>query len=97
MRHPQHRLDGLAGAGFRRGAVDVGEIVERDHALDREAAGHDVIGEPLLERLLSGSRAHAARRVDEMRAAAAYLEELGVEPRVASASAESLERIRNAR
>ena len=46
-----------------------------------------VIGEPLLERLLSGSRVHAARRVDEMRAAAAYVEELGVEPRVASATA----------
>ena len=28
-----------------------------------------VIGEPLLERLLTGSQAHAARRVDEMRAA----------------------------
>lgn len=49
-----------------------------------------VLGEPLLERLLSGSRLHAARRVDEMRAAAAYLEELGVEPRVASAAAEWL-------
>ena len=49
-----------------------------------------VIGEPLLERLLSGSRLHATRRVDEMRAAAAYLEELGVEPRVASAAAELL-------
>jgi 3-hydroxyisobutyrate dehydrogenase-like beta-hydroxyacid dehydrogenase len=46
-----------------------------------------VIGEPLLERFLTGSRAHAARRVDEMRAAAAYLEELGVRPRVASAAA----------
>ena len=30
-----------------------------------------------------GSHAHAARRVDEMSAAAAYVEELGVEPRVA--------------
>jgi 3-hydroxyisobutyrate dehydrogenase-like beta-hydroxyacid dehydrogenase len=52
-----------------------------------------VIGEPLLERLLSGSHLHAARRVDEMRAAAAYLEELGVEPRVASAAAEWLLRL----
>ena len=49
-----------------------------------------VIGEPLLDRLLSGSRDHAARRVDEMRAAAAYLEELGVAPRVAKAAAEWL-------
>ena len=49
-----------------------------------------VIGEPLLERLLSGSRLHAVRRVEEMRAAAAYLEDLGVEPRVASAAADLL-------
>jgi len=49
-----------------------------------------VIGEPLLDRFLSGSRAHAARRVEEMRAAAAYLEELGVRPLVASAAAEVL-------
>ena len=49
-----------------------------------------VIGEPLLERLLSGSRLHAVRRVEEMRAAAAYLAELGVQPRVASAAADLL-------
>jgi 3-hydroxyisobutyrate dehydrogenase-like beta-hydroxyacid dehydrogenase len=53
-----------------------------------------VIGEPLLDRLLDGSYAHAARRVDEMRAAAAYLEELGVAPRVASAAADRLEQLR---
>jgi 3-hydroxyisobutyrate dehydrogenase-like beta-hydroxyacid dehydrogenase len=52
-----------------------------------------VIGEELLERLLSGSHAHAARRVDEMRAAAAYLEELGIEPRIAAAAAELLEEL----
>jgi 3-hydroxyisobutyrate dehydrogenase-like beta-hydroxyacid dehydrogenase len=46
-----------------------------------------VIGEPLLERLLTGSRRHAARRVDEMKAAAAYLEELGIEPHVSEAAA----------
>jgi len=49
-----------------------------------------VIGEPLLERLLSGSRLHAVRRAEEMRAAAAYLEDLGVKPRVASAAADLL-------
>jgi len=54
-----------------------------------------VIGEPLLERLLAGSRAHAARRVDEMHAAAAYLEELGVTPRVATAAAEWLAELRD--
>ena len=38
---------------------------------------------------------HAARRVDEMRAAAAYVEELGVEPRIASAAAEWLAQLRD--
>ncbi len=53
-----------------------------------------VLGEPLLERLLTGSHQHAGRRVDEMQAAAAYLEELGVEPRVASAALAWLEQLR---
>ena len=61
-----------------------------------EAAGHAswlegeiaaVIGEPLLERLVEGSRRHAVRRVDEMEAARELLLELGVEPRIAAASA----------
>ncbi|HWO81339.1 NAD(P)-dependent oxidoreductase [Gaiella sp.] len=56
-----------------------------------------VLGEPLLERLLTGSKAHAARRMDEMLAAASYLEELGVEPRVASAAAGWLAQLRDAR
>jgi 3-hydroxyisobutyrate dehydrogenase-like beta-hydroxyacid dehydrogenase len=38
------------------------------------------------ERLLSGSRVHARRRTHEMEAAAAMLEELGVEPRMATAT-----------
>jgi 3-hydroxyisobutyrate dehydrogenase-like beta-hydroxyacid dehydrogenase len=54
-----------------------------------------VLGEPLLERLLTGSKTHAGRRVDEMTAAAAYLEELGVEPRVASAAAGWLAQLRD--
>jgi hypothetical protein len=63
-------------AARRRGADDWlrGEIAE-------------VVGEPLLERLLSGSVEHAERRREEMDAAAAYLRELGVEPRVAEAAA----------
>jgi len=61
-----------------------------------EAAGHAewlrhelaaVLGEPLLERLLEGSRAHAARRTDEMEAATELLRSLGIEPRIAAASA----------
>jgi 3-hydroxyisobutyrate dehydrogenase-like beta-hydroxyacid dehydrogenase len=64
-----------------------------------DAAGHAswlegeiaaVIGEPLLERLVEGSRRHAVRRVDEMEAACKLLLELGVEPRVAGASASVL-------
>ena len=47
----------------------------------------EVIGEPLLDRLLDGSRTHAVRRVEEMEAATALLRELGIEPHVATASA----------
>jgi 3-hydroxyisobutyrate dehydrogenase-like beta-hydroxyacid dehydrogenase len=49
-----------------------------------------VVGEPLLERLVEGSRRHAVRRVDELEAARELLLELGVEPRMAAASAEVL-------
>jgi 3-hydroxyisobutyrate dehydrogenase-like beta-hydroxyacid dehydrogenase len=74
-------LESVAAAR-RRGAEDW---------LRREIA--DVIGEPLLDRLLSGSVAHAERRQDEMEAAAAYLDELGVEPLVAQAAATRLRRL----
>jgi 3-hydroxyisobutyrate dehydrogenase-like beta-hydroxyacid dehydrogenase len=40
----------------------------------------------LVRRLIEGSRTHAGRRVEEMAAAAAMLEELSVVPRVATAS-----------
>lgn len=50
-------------------------------------------GEPLLQRLLEGSRQHAVRRADEMEAACELLEELGVEPRIAKAAAASLEEL----
>jgi 3-hydroxyisobutyrate dehydrogenase-like beta-hydroxyacid dehydrogenase len=52
---------------------------ELEHTLtDADAA--------LLRRLVDGSRRHAARRGEEMAAAVAMLEELGVEPRVAAAA-----------
>jgi 3-hydroxyisobutyrate dehydrogenase-like beta-hydroxyacid dehydrogenase len=54
-----------------------------------------VLGEPLLERLLTGSHLHAARRADEMHAAAAYVEELGLEPRVSRAATAWLEQLRD--
>jgi hypothetical protein len=40
----------------------------------------------LLDRLVSGSRRHATRRVGEMRDARELLAELGVEPRVTAAA-----------
>jgi 3-hydroxyisobutyrate dehydrogenase-like beta-hydroxyacid dehydrogenase len=40
----------------------------------------------MVSRLLDGSRKHAVRRTEEMAAASAMLEELGVEPRVARAA-----------
>ena len=84
-------MKGLAAAAI--------ESLEAAHAAGDEervrAEIASVIGEPLLERLLAGSRAHAARRVEEMTAAAGYLEELGVHPRVARAAQEWLEQLRD--
>ena len=54
-----------------------------------------VIGEPLLDRLVEGSRKHAARRVDEMDAARDLLLELGVDPRITTASAALLSAVGN--
>jgi 3-hydroxyisobutyrate dehydrogenase-like beta-hydroxyacid dehydrogenase len=54
----------------------------------------EVIGRPLLDRLLEGSERHAARRVDEMEAAAELFAELGVEPRIARASAALLSNLK---
>ena len=53
-----------------------------------------VIGRPLLDRLVSGSRMHASARVDEMEAARDLLVELDVEPRIANASAAAARRAR---
>jgi 3-hydroxyisobutyrate dehydrogenase-like beta-hydroxyacid dehydrogenase len=47
----------------------------------------------LLERLLNGSRIHAARRVHEMRAAGEMLGDLGVEPRISDAARGWLEQL----
>ena len=83
--------------GIAAAAIESLEAAKAAGAEDRVHADiAAVIGEPLLERLLSGSQAHAARRVDEMDAAAAYVEELGVSPRVASAAAEWLGQLRDA-
>jgi 3-hydroxyisobutyrate dehydrogenase-like beta-hydroxyacid dehydrogenase len=76
-------MKGLAAA-----ALESIEAASR-HGTDEWIRGEiaQVIGELLLDRLLSGSVRHAERRQDEMHAAAAYLHELGVEPRVAEAAA----------
>lgn len=87
-------MKGLAAAAVEslEAARAAGGEAEARTRADAEA----VIGAQLLERLLWGSRAHAARRVDEMRAAAAYVEELGVPARVATAAADWLEELRDA-
>ena len=76
-------MKGLAASAIE--SLQAAEAAGRADWLEGEIAA--VIGEPLLERLLEGSKTHAARRVDEMAAASALLRELGVEPRIAAASA----------
>ena len=79
-------MKGLAASAVEsmRAAAEAGHA---DWLADEIA---EVIGRPLLDRLLEGSEVHAARRVDEMEAASQLLVELGVEPRIAHASAELL-------
>lgn len=76
-------MKGLAASAIE--SLRAAEAAGHSEWLRAELAG--VIGEPLLERLLEGSRKHAARRVDEMEAARELLLELGIEPRIATASA----------
>jgi len=82
-------MKGLAAAVLE--SVEGAKTRGADGWLRREIAA--VLGEPLLERLLTGTVTHAERRLDEMEAAAAYLEELGVEPLVSRATAARLERL----
>jgi 3-hydroxyisobutyrate dehydrogenase-like beta-hydroxyacid dehydrogenase len=79
-------MKGLAAAVLE--SLQAAEGVGHDEWLREEIAA--VVGEPFLERVLDGSRRHALRRVDEMEAARDLLLELGVEPRIASASASLL-------
>ena len=76
-------MKGLAAAAVE--SLEAAEAAGHREWLETEIA--EVIGRPLLERLVAGSRTHAARRVDEMDAARELLLELGIEPRIASASA----------
>jgi 3-hydroxyisobutyrate dehydrogenase-like beta-hydroxyacid dehydrogenase len=79
-------MKGMAAAAIE--SLEAAKVAGVEDRLHADIAA--VIGEPLLERLLTGSHQHAPRRVDEMQAAAAYLEELGVEPRIALAAAARL-------
>jgi 3-hydroxyisobutyrate dehydrogenase-like beta-hydroxyacid dehydrogenase len=76
-------MKGLAAAAIE--SLEAAETAGHADWLRDEIA--DVIGEPFLDRLLEGSRRHALRRVDEMEAAQALLVELGIEPRIAAATA----------
>jgi 3-hydroxyisobutyrate dehydrogenase-like beta-hydroxyacid dehydrogenase len=80
-------MKGLAAAAVE--SVAAAEAAGHEAWLKQEIAA--VIGEPFLERLLEGSRRHAARRTEEMEAAGDLLSRLGVEPRIASASAALLQ------
>jgi 3-hydroxyisobutyrate dehydrogenase-like beta-hydroxyacid dehydrogenase len=84
-------MKGIAAAAIE--ALEAARAAGVEDRVRGDIAG--VLGEPLLERLLSGSRIHAARRVDEMQAAAAYVSELGIEPRIATAAAEWLAELRD--
>jgi 3-hydroxyisobutyrate dehydrogenase-like beta-hydroxyacid dehydrogenase len=85
-------MKGIAAAAIE--SLEAAEAAGVEERVRADIVG--VLGDQLLERLLGGSRTHAVRRVDEMRAAAAYLEELGVEPRVSAAAVEWLEQLRDA-
>jgi 3-hydroxyisobutyrate dehydrogenase-like beta-hydroxyacid dehydrogenase len=79
-------MKGLAAAVVE--SMQAAEITGHADWLGQEIAG--MIGRSFLERALEGSRKHAVRRVDEMDAARELLLELGVEPRITSASAAQL-------
>ncbi len=82
--------------GIAAAAIESLEAAKAAGVEDRVRADlASVLGEPLLERLLTGSRDHAARRVDEMVAASAYVAELGVSPRIAAAAAAWLAELRD--
>jgi len=84
----------LARSVFAKGlAAAVGESLEAARRLGCEDWLHAELEAALtaaddryLTRLIEGSLTHSRRRAEEMAAAVALLEELGVEPRVAAAS-----------
>ena len=88
LRFQGFEVDSAATGGEALAAVErlvCEDWLRRDIEATLEAADAS-----LLDRLVEGSRVHAVRRVEEMAAAVAMLEELGVEPRVARAAGEWL-------
>ncbi len=79
-------MKGLAAAVVE--SMQAAEVIGHEEWLAQEITR--MIGRSYLERALEGSRTHAVRRVDEMEAARELLLELGVEPRIATASAAQL-------
>jgi 3-hydroxyisobutyrate dehydrogenase-like beta-hydroxyacid dehydrogenase len=83
-------MKGLAAAIVE--SLDAAERAGCERWLEEEiAAVLDGPGAPLLERLRDGTRLHAARRAGEMQDARDLLLELGLEPRVTSATLALLE------
>jgi 3-hydroxyisobutyrate dehydrogenase-like beta-hydroxyacid dehydrogenase len=81
--------------GIAAAAIESLEAAEAAGVVERVRADiASVLGEPVLERLLTGSRTHAVRRAEEMYAAAELVRELGIPPRVATAAAAWLEQLR---
>jgi 3-hydroxyisobutyrate dehydrogenase-like beta-hydroxyacid dehydrogenase len=76
-------MKGVAAAAVE--SLEAADALGRRDWLEPQLA--DVLGEPLLVRLVEGSRKHAVRRADEMEAACELLVDLGIEPHVAAASA----------
>jgi 3-hydroxyisobutyrate dehydrogenase-like beta-hydroxyacid dehydrogenase len=84
----------LVRSVFTKGlAAAIGEALAAAERLGCEGWAYADIEHSLIEadaalmrRLIDGSRSHAERRVEEMAAAAEMLTELGVEPRIASAT-----------
>jgi 3-hydroxyisobutyrate dehydrogenase-like beta-hydroxyacid dehydrogenase len=82
---------------FMKGLASlIGEAVEAGRAAGYEewirgqiAAALAGDGQAVIDRLLTGTRTHALRRMHEVRDAAGYLEELGVRPTMTSATVEA--------
>lgn len=90
----------LRSVFFKGLAASVVEALEaaraagcEDWLRDNIVAELEAAGEGTVERLVTGTHRHAARRAAEMEAAAAMLDELGVPPAMAAASRGLLERL----